>query len=230
MLVKKKADFLPRRIDQYVPRMQYASSAGEGGIGQINFGAPAIASTTFIVANVALSSGASKEFVIAKDDLTAIGSSAPFGRNVTITSGGANTRDVTVKGRDYLGQPMSETIVFSGAATVAGKKAFTYLDDISVDSEANTPTVSIGFGALLGVPYRVTKVISSEADGAVATLGTLVAGSRVTQTMVTADPRGTIDPATTLDETAVITATVVFDNYIDSDGVGGLHGVPHFYA
>jgi len=230
MLVQKIPDFFPRRINQYVKGMGYSSEA-ENGVMQINLGTPSLASTQFIVANVALSSGASKTFTLAKDDLLGTGSGSVYGRNVTITAGGANTRDATIRGRDYLGQPMMETIVFNGAATVQGAKAFAYIDSASVDSEANTPTVSVGFGDKLGVPYRVIKVLSSESDGTVATLGTLTAGIRDTaQTASTVDPRGLIDPATTLNGTKKLTETVLVDGYIASDGTGGLHGLPHYYA
>jgi hypothetical protein len=229
MLARKEPDFLPRRINQYVPGMRFAAEC-DSGIMQVNFGTPAVADTDFIVTTVALTSGAAETHTIAQDDLGASGSGVKYGRNVTITSDAANTRTVTVKGRDYLGQLMTETIDYAGAATVAGVKAFQYIDSVVSDAEANTPNVTIGFGDVLGLPYRAIKDLSEESDGAEATIGTLVAGSRTTQTATTADPRGTYDPNTTLDATAEITATFLIDNHVDSSGVGGLHGVPHYYA
>ncbi len=224
-----RPDHLPRRINQYVPAMQYAADVIHGAPQRISFGTPAVAAVGFIVASVALVSGAALTATVANDDLLGTGSGAKWGRNVTITSGGANTRDATVVGRDYLGQPMAETIVFNGAATVQGVKAFAYIDSVAIDSEANTPTISVGFGDKLGLPFRTIKILSEESDGAtVSTLGTLVTGILTDpQTLTTVDPKGTYDPQTTLDGAKEITITTLVDGVINSAGNGGLHGIAH---
>ena len=234
--VPKQGTFHPDRINQYVKAMQYASEvAYPSGVYRVDFGMPSVADVDLIVDEVALTSGAAHTGTLLVTDLITNTSSykgAAFGRNVTITSGAACTRVATITGFDYLGQKITETITFNGAATVSGKKAFARILSVSISSEANTPTVSVGSGDVLGLPYASVRALSEEADGAlVSTVGTLV-GPVLTdpQTATTGDPRGTFDPQTTIDGSKRITGTFVASSYVNSSGNGGLHGIKHYAA
>lgn len=82
--------------------------------------------------------------------------SAP--RNVSITGNAAgNTGNVIVKGTNYAGEPISETIALSGTDTVVGSKAFATVTeiDLPIQTHAGTDTVSVGVGSKLGLPYKL---------------------------------------------------------------------------
>ena len=234
--VPKQGTFHPDRINQYVKAMQYASEvAYPSGIYRVDFGTPTAADVNDVMTAVALTSGAAHTGTVVLADLdtnTSTYKGARFGRNRTITSNAACTRVATITGRDYLNQPMVEAITFNGATTVAGKKAFATVTAISISSEANTPTVSVGFGDVLGLPYATVKCLSEEANGVMdATLGTIVGPVTIDpQTATTGDPRGTYDPHTTLDGSARITGTFVANSYVNASGNGGLHGIKHYSA
>jgi hypothetical protein len=139
---------------------------------------------------------------------------APFGRNVTNGAGGS----VTIRGKDYLGQGVTETI----GASAAGKKAFKWIDAI----DPFTGAVIVGWGALLGLPYRMAAVMEEVANGVEAAPGALVPGSLVDpQTSTTGDPRGTYAPTTALNGSNRIMAKFQPYNILNANGNGGLHGM-----
>lgn len=119
----------------------------------------------------------------------------PFGRNVTVTTVGADDQfsfpfDVVVEGLDLDGNDLTETItVASGASpgTIAGAKIFIKVTKATIpncSAAAGAGTVSVGFGALLGmdrVPVTragLVNVIREVAAGSVVTNGTFVAANR----------------------------------------------------
>jgi hypothetical protein len=118
----------------------------------------------------------------------------PFGRQLSFVSLATAANVVTILGRDYLGQPIRETLTINGATPVNTVKIYRSLDrlDWSAPNGAAT-TVNIGFTDVLGVPYRTVAAQNWLEDGITATAGTLVTGSAVTQTATTTDPRGSVD-------------------------------------
>jgi hypothetical protein len=231
--------FHPQRVNQYVKAMAMAASVHNGPV-RVDFGAPALADTDAIVTQAQdLEADNAKTLT---SFLGAIGSAAPapYGRNITATAGAAvgsgTSVVITINGFDYLHQPMTETITVAhadGTNTIAGKKAFYGPTSIASDGGGSVDTyILIGYGALLGLPFRAIKVFTEEADGVPdGTLGSLVAGVLTDpQTATTGDPRGTYDPHTTLDGSANVTATFLFDSYVNASGNGGLHGIKHYSA
>lgn len=120
-------------------------------------------------------------------------------RNVTILSAGNDSGiTFTVTGTDAYGETLVETITGANAGTANGKKAF--LTVVSVASSAAAAgNVSVGFGDVLGLPYRIDNKNQAQVmfDGA-ADAATIVVAATATATATTGDTRGTIDIAGTL--------------------------------
>lgn len=224
-------DFFPQANNAYVPACTYVS---EGSVAKISFGTPAVADNDALLAAAAmdLDKAATETFTTFTGVLTTGIMDARYGRNVTVTASGDPGAAVpcTVKGFDYLMQPMTETITIANGSTVgSGLKAFKKVTSIShTGAAANAVTGKAGFGDVLGLPYKTVKVLSEELDGAVASLGSLVTPVLTDpQSATTGDPRGTYDPNSTLDSTKEVTATCVFSNEVVS-GNGGYYGIKHF--
>lgn len=220
--------FHPLRVNQYVSRMQYAADVNYGGSTRINFGlvVAAQAANVLNVANAAVGSPA---------DLSTIQIAVPFGRNLQVVGNVTmGTTGITIRGYDYLGQPMAEAFTMNGVTPVLGNKAFKYLTQVTWPAVAGG-TFTIGFGAKLGLPYRaIAQRLETAAGLPVTTQGTFVAGTNtgLTQAAGQPDPRGTYTPNTT--PTGGIQITAMFDFANDTFGtiatageVGGLMGLPH---
>lgn len=92
-------------------------------------------------------------------------------RNVSVTGNAAGiTGNVTVKGTNYAGDAISETIALSGTDTVAGNMAFATVTeiDLPVQTHVGTDTVSVGIGSKLGLPYMLAHntVLAAYLDNA----------------------------------------------------------------
>jgi len=213
-----KGDFFPRRINDHVPNMQYAADVRYGGFGTITIPAPVAANAT--AGQVTGGEGVEE---------VSIDTGAKFGRNVVLTPTEAvgAALPVTVRGQDYLGQPVSETFTTASAGTTAltGKKAFRYVTSVEVGTGDAAGAINIGFGNVLGLPYRSIKIMSEEVDGVMPTAGTFVAGANITQTGTSDDPRGTYTPHNTVLPNGERTYVLGFMH--DSDN---LHGNSHFFA
>lgn len=232
--------YRPRRINMYVPSMGYNAGVVHGSPYEVNFGAPAIASTTNIIVALAMGTVAGSTTTFAQDNTDPIVAATSvqfpqgpgFGRCLQVVASGAQTSVLTIKGRDYLGQPMVETFQMNGATPVIGNKAFKWIDLVSWTAYATTDrNLSVGTTDKLGLPYCAQALIAESKDGVAQAAGTLVTPSRVDPaTATTTDPRGSYDPTAVLDGTAVLTAVFLLDNKLNSSGNGGLHGLPHYYA
>lgn len=76
---------------------------------------------------------------------------------VTAASIGSGTTAFTVSGYDVYGVPMTELITANGTTTVAGKKAFKYVNTIVVAAAATSGTpaaISVGLGDSAGINLR----------------------------------------------------------------------------
>ena len=147
---------------------------------------------------------------------------ATYGRALTLVGSAGADHVVTITGRDYLGQRMQESLTANGTTGVAGKKAFKFVDSYSIAAGGQAgDTLDIGWGNLLGVPYKA-ELLLSDTEDKVAAAGSLTAGiSTDPQTATTGDPRGTFTTATACDGSIVFELRYVCDT---SD----LHGVEHF--
>lgn len=232
------AEYSPRKINTYVPAAQYSADVNLNGPSRVDFGAPLVADADGILDGVAADD--SGPYTYTPDDFLMTGNAntigeldGRYGRCLTAVGSAAGvTQNLTVKGRDYLGQPISKTVAMNGTTPVAINVAFKWLDSITIAVGASGETIDVGWSDELGLPYKAIKVLSEEADDApVGTLGTLTAPVLTDPaTASTLEPRGLYNPQTTLDGSKVITGTFLFSNAVNSDGNGGLYGIQHYFA
>jgi len=87
-------------------------------------------------------------------------------RNVTVTQTAVGTEDtngtIVVVGKDLAGNTITETLTPDAGKTVAGTKAFAEITSITgvgwaVDaSEGTKDKITVGFGALIGLPDKLS--------------------------------------------------------------------------
>lgn len=92
-------------------------------------------------------------------------------RNLSVTGNASGiTGNVVIKGTNYNGDAITETIALSGTSTVEGTKAFATVAEINlpVETHVGTDAVSIGFGEMLGLPYKLSHntVLATYLDNA----------------------------------------------------------------
>lgn len=221
-----KGDFFPRRINDWVPNMVYAADVrAADGMGTIDIPAPAASSATIIAAALAANTAVGVEmFTTGPYQID-----AKFGRNVVLAASAANGASAVyrIRGRDYLGQPMYEDIAVAnadGTTPKVGVKAFKWVESIKAVgvTSLNAVTLSVGTGNVLGLPYKLLKLISELVSKAVpGNAGTVVAGltTGTAQTGTTADTKGTYAPHSSVvpDGTRTYKITAMWDK-------GNLHG------
>lgn len=212
-------------FNYYVPSMQAGADMAQLRKQRISFANPVVADVDAILA--AQSIAAAVDTTTFHADYTPTKMSL-YGRNITVVASGAATSNVTVIGRDYLGQPMRESFTLNGTTPVTGLKAFKYVDRITAGLTAGT-TINVGWGTRLGLPYKTRAVNREYTDQVVASAGTLTAPVLTDpQTATTGDPRGTYIPTTTPDGTKVLEIDAELDGELNAAGRGGLHGIAHF--
>lgn len=184
-----KGDFFPNRVNMWFSGASYAADVGHEGLGRIKIPAMVAADADGILNDESIAAAVdTTTFETTYDD----DNMGKFGRNVTAVASGAATSTVTVHGYDYLGQPMQETLTLDGTTTVQGVKAFARVTRIEAGVTAAT-TIDVGWGNVLGLPYKLLDVYTILKDGAEPSdADTIVKGSSTTQTATTTDPRGTI--------------------------------------
>lgn len=227
------ADYLPRSISQYVPNMEFAADVvGDAVI--VSLGAPATLDADGIWDGIAAGATAAT-FTSADFKSTFDGSStsltttsgmidATYGRALTLVASAGADHVITISGRDYLGQAMSETLTANATTPVAGKKAFKFVDTLSIAAGGQAgDTLDVGWGDLLGIPYAGTSLLSDTEDGVVAAGVLTAAIATDPQTATTGDPRGTFNAASASDGSIVSEIRYLCNT---SD----LHGVEHFVA
>jgi len=218
--------FMPEH-NYYVPGMQAAADLGQMTHGRVSLGAPVIADADGILSGQSIAA--------AVDTVSFAATYAPteaimgkFGRALTVVASGAATSNVTVYGRDYLGQKMRESFTLNGNTPVAGKKAFRYIDRVTAGVTAAT-TINVGWGDALGLPYVTMKVEEEFVDNVAGAAGSLAAPVFTDpQTATTGDPRGMYDPTAALNGVKIIEVDCEFSNFVNAAGNGGMHGIRHF--
>jgi hypothetical protein len=229
-MAKVYADNYPRLISQYVPLMEFAADVVQDTV-IVSLGAPATLDADGIWDGVTIGTTV-KSFSSANYKTTFDGSStsltttagkidAKYGRNLSCTGNASTDQVVTITGRDYLGQVMKENFTLSGTGVIAGKKAFKYVDTATTTIGTGGTTLDVGWGNLLGVPYKA-QILLSDTEDNVAAAGTLTAGVATDpQTATSGDPRGTFTPASACDGSIVYELRYVCDTT-------NLHGFAHY--
>ena len=132
-------------------------------------------------------------------------------RNVTcLTTHGSSivAMTVTVTGKDEYGEALVETITIAATGTSAadnGVKAFKSVSSIAITAAADAElnTLNVGWGDVLGLPFRLGgeyDVLAAYADATEELASaTVVAGVTTTASATTGDVRGTITPNTSTD-------------------------------
>lgn len=216
---QREAEFFPDKVNLYVPKMHYHSDIEGAGLVRVTLGNPPAADADGILNDQSI---ATAGITYAASFLTLYSPTVmgKYGRNVTVVASGAATSLVTVRGVDYLGQPMTENFTLNGTTPVVGKKAFKKVDSVEYAATAAT-TIDVGWGALLGVPFAAIVHAATFKDGGTATLT-----GRVTtdpQTATAGDPRGTYSFSNAPDGTRVFEVAYWADRE-------NLHGIAHYYA
>ncbi len=179
----------------YVLDLMYASNVGVEGETRCKLVDPAAAGPTALISGQSIAA-AGELAVTFQTTYSAQNGLSEFGRAISAVASGAAAGTITVFGRDYLGQPMAETIALNGATPVAGKKAFKWVDRVTNTSATAGVTINIGVLNIFGIPFVARHAtIANEIvdDTTPAGAGTLVAGV-TTQTLTSGDPRGTYAP------------------------------------
>lgn len=155
---------------------------------------------------------------------------AKYGRNIQVVASASDTAKVTVKGYDYLDQPVTEELTLNGTTAVLGVKAFKKICNIDVPA-GTAATVTVKTGSKFGLPVRCTHVLATIVNGVKGTVGTLVAPVNTVQTATSADPRGTLS-FSSYDGKHLVVIGVADDSTFTISGkeCGGLHGIPHYFA
>lgn len=156
---------------------------------------------------------------------------APYGAALSVVASGASTSDINIKGFDYLGQPMTETVTLNGTTAVATKKCFKYIERIEIPA-STAVTITITRKLILGLPYRTTKILAEERDGNTSTTSQLIAPTTVASTAISVEPRGKFNLATYAAAAHVVAVLVASDEVFTINGKeeGGLFGIPHYSA
>lgn len=149
-------------------------------------------------------------------------------RNVTITSAGNDSGiTFTVTGKDEYGLPMSEAITGANAGIASGKKAFKTITRVQ-PSAAAAGNISVGFGDVLGLPFRLNKradlLAQFAGDTEESAASVVVVGDATAATATTGDVRGTINPDTALDGSTEIVVWM----RVDGSSAATLGGVPQY--
>jgi len=133
---------------------------------------------------------------------------APFGRALTVDSGGADTAVLVITGTDYKGNTIVENITVNGNTVVPGVKAFFTVTQITVTVANLANSAFVGFGDVLGLPFYLPgiddcpTVFEFEDNILKANVGTFVAGVDTAPTATTGDVRGTYLPLTSVPDGA----------------------------
>ena len=131
---------------------------------------------------------------------------APFGRNLQVVSGGADTAVLVITGTDYTGKVLVENITVNGTTIVRGAKAFFTVTQITVTVANTANGVLVGWDNALGLPFYLPglddcSTTQEYMNGILAAnVGTFVAGVDTAPTATTGDVRGTYLPLTDIPE------------------------------
>jgi hypothetical protein len=181
-------------VNMYVPDAQFSADIDYlTGEYRADYGAcPAINATGVLAGGNWATAGSSNVFAATLTRAAL----APYGRQLSFVSLATAANVVTIQGRDYMGQPIRETLTINGATPVNSLKIYRWIELLTWTApNGAATTVNIGWTDVFGLPYRTIAVQNWFEDGVSATAGTFVAGASnsVAQTAGSSDPRGTVD-------------------------------------
>ena len=161
----------------------------------------AASQTPVAAGNLTLTAGTSVKSFVRTDGTTVLQLDCSRAVQLTTVSGTISTsRNLTVSGYDYYGQPMTENILTVATATTSGSKAFYQVASVSTTGGGSGAAVTVGTTDKLGLPLRVFDAGYIVRVGWNNTLandaGTLaVADMTNPATSITGDVRGTYIPS-----------------------------------
>lgn len=157
-------------------------------------------------------------------------------RNVvlTVTHGSSIVAlSLLVTGLDYYGQLQTETLAVTATGTTkttTGKKAFSSIISMAFTSAGNatTDTAVLGWGNVLGLPYRVDAAerVIPLGNAIVDVSGTVTKADDAAASASTGDVRGTYAPASAPDGTKKYSAWIVPTDPSVSQPLGLFGNVP----
>ena len=217
--------FYPERCSVAVRGMTYSADFQLSGPFRAQLGAPIALNSTGILAAQSINTAGSAT-TFAATYSSADTTMGIWGRCLRLVLSGAGTPTVDIRGRDYLGQRVRETLTGNGVTPVLGVKAFKHIDSITWTSVGGT-TMDIGWRDCFGLPYKFKQLLLEQKNGIVAAnAGTFVAGlaSTTAATATNADVRGTYLPSTVIPD-----GTNTFEVIYMPDELN-LHGNAQFYS
>lgn len=196
-----KGDYFPRQVNQWFANAVYAADVNLEGRFKVDLTPsedPVAAAAAGILSAVDVTTAGSTTTFVPTFRQT-LAQMLKFGRCLQVVGSAVGMAQViTVRGFDYLGQPMTENMTLNGTTAVNGIKAFRWITSISWNS-GTAGTINLGWRDVFGLPYAMWQntagTVADFIDGVLAgTLGTFVAQFANAQTATTADPRGTYAP------------------------------------
>lgn len=198
-MARRMPSYFPTRINLAVRSKTYTGNIEGAGIVYADLGAPvALGSTIGSAQSIAAAGTFAVNGTIDQSDARIMGR---FGRAVSIVASGTATEVITINGRDYLGQPMKESITLNSGTAVLGNKAFRYVDSFTVPTGTGGINLTITTNNKFGVPHKFVALVHERKDGiTAANAGVFVVGlaNATAATATNADVRGTYLPATVL--------------------------------
>ena len=191
-----------QRLSTRVPNMAYVAGIESGAIVYANYGAPTAADAALGTAGMILTgqsiSSAGSTTTFLSGFTQSLAQMSPYGRCLWIVASGASTANVTIRGRDYLGQPMADQKALNGTTTAICNKAFRTVDSITWEA-GGAVTMNVGLSNSFGLPFKFLAIQSELKNNAIAANnGTFVVGTNAQLTAGSFDPRGRYTISTVL--------------------------------
>lgn len=166
---------------------------------------------------------------ITKDFEKPVEVDAEYGACLVLKGSAAINGNVIIHGYDYLGQAVKEKVTLNGTNEVSTKKAFKFVDTVTVPTAAGV-IVTVSRKLVLGLPYRTSAILTETRNGVKADTTTLTVPVDTEQTVSTGDPRGTINLVGYAEPANVVLICIASPEIftINDKEVGGLFGIPHF--
>ncbi len=223
-MTARVADYLPQKINQYVPNMTYSADVVMEGAVRVDLGAPPLLDVNGIILVQDMTvAGETTSF----ESVFSSAVMGKYGRCVVINAAGATTAEISVFGRDYLGQPMQWTDDLAGTTAQIGLKAFKFIDRITWEAVAED--LIVGWSDRLGLPYNTQALVQelyNASGGGFVEPGTLGAFNAAVATdpatAILGDTRGTVLPDDDTDGTKLYSYLCAVDR-------ANIHGVPQFF-
>lgn len=181
-MTNQVATHFPAGVNMYVPEMQFASNIEQSGEVEVSLGAPSASDDDAI--HTGLDGDALNTVYLTGFTQSGIGADctgdATYGRTVLVSPSGdpgATGMTVQATGEDYLGQPMTETLVVANGQTTdtEGLKAFWRVYKLQVTVAAtNAITATVGWGTKLGLPYKIKEFLGGDEGGIISRPGGLI--------------------------------------------------------